>query len=142
MKRGDIFWYSFKAPDKRRPVLLLTRDSAIPVLTGVTVAPITRTIRDIPTEVVLTADDGVPEQCAANFDNIQTVPKHKLGERIARVRCGFPRRNPRFSARRSFDFLIEQPSDCRSRARRGGHDEYGGGLHQAQAESEGDDEEG
>lgn len=86
MKRGDIYWYAFKAPDKRRPVLLLTRDSAIPVLNTVTVAPITSTIRDIPTEVLLTRGDGMPADCAANFDNIQTVPKQKLGDRITRLR--------------------------------------------------------
>ena len=86
MKRGDLYWYEFKAPDKRRPVLLLTRDSAIAVLNTVTVAPITTTIRDIPTEVLLTRADGMPTDCAANFDNLQTVPKHKLGERIAHLR--------------------------------------------------------
>lgn len=86
MKRGDICWYEFTAPDKRRPVLVLTRDSAIAVLNTVTVAPITTTIRDIPTEVLLTKDDGLPTDCAANFDNLQTVSKHKLGERIARLR--------------------------------------------------------
>jgi len=86
VKRGDVYWYEFKAPDKRRPVLLLTRDSAIPVLNAVTVAPITTTIRDIPTEVVLSRGDGMPIDCAANFDNIQTVSKHKLGERITHLR--------------------------------------------------------
>ena len=56
-------------------MLILIRDSAIPVLNSVTVAPITSTIRSIPTEVVLTGEDGLPEICVANFDNIQTVPK-------------------------------------------------------------------
>lgn len=87
MRRGDVYWYAFQPPDKRRPVLLLTRDSAIPVLNAVTVAPITSTVRDIPTEVVLTRDDGMPTLCAANFDNLQTVPKHKLGGRITRLRA-------------------------------------------------------
>jgi mRNA interferase MazF len=86
VKRGEIRWYEFKTPDKRRPVLVLTRDSAIPFLNTVTVAPITTTVRDIPTEVLLTKDDGLPTDCAANFDNIQTVSKHKLGERIALLR--------------------------------------------------------
>jgi mRNA interferase MazF len=85
VKRGDIFWYAFPAPDKRRPVLLLTRDSAIPFLNSVTVAPITSTIRDIPTEVRLDRGDGLPAPCAANFDHLQTVPKHKLGERITHL---------------------------------------------------------
>jgi mRNA interferase MazF len=85
MNRGDVRWYTFKAPDKKRPVLILTRESAIAVLNSVTVAPITSTIRSIPTEVVLTKDDGMPNTCAANFDNLQTVPKSNVGERIARL---------------------------------------------------------
>ena len=85
MNRGDVCWYSFKAPDKKRPVLILTRDSAISVLNSVTIAPITSTIRSIPTEVVLTKDDGLPNRCAANFDNLQTVPKRNIGDRIARL---------------------------------------------------------
>jgi mRNA interferase MazF len=85
VNRGDICWYTFKAPDKRRPVLIVTRDSAIGVLNSVTIAPITSTIRSIPTEVVLTEDDGLPDTCAANFDNLQTVPKSNIGDRIARL---------------------------------------------------------
>ena len=85
MNRGDICWYNFKAPDKRRPVLIVTRDSAIGVLNSVTIAPITSTIRSIPTEVVLTEDDGLPNTCAANFDNLQSVLKSNIGDRIARL---------------------------------------------------------
>jgi mRNA interferase MazF len=85
VNRGDVCWYTFKAPDKKRPVLILTRDSAIAVLNSVTVAPITSTIRSIPTEVVLTEDDGLPNSCAANFDNLQTVPKSNIGDCIARL---------------------------------------------------------
>jgi mRNA interferase MazF len=85
VNRGDVCWYTFKAPDKKRPVLILTRDSAIGVLNSVTVAPITSTIRRIPTEIVLTEDDGLPSTCAANFDNIQTVPKSNIGDCIARL---------------------------------------------------------
>jgi mRNA interferase MazF len=80
MNRGEIRWYTFSPPDKRRPVLILTRDSAIPVLTGITIAPLTTTIRHIPTEVELYPDeDGVLEACAANLDNLQTIPKAKIG---------------------------------------------------------------
>ena len=80
MNRGEIRWYTFRPPDKRRPVLIMTRNSAIPVLTGITVAPLTTTIRHIPTEVELNPDeDGVLEICAANLDNLQTVPKAKIG---------------------------------------------------------------
>ncbi len=86
MNRGDVRWYTFKAPDKKRPVLILTRNSGIAVLNSVTIAPITSTIRSIPTEVVLTKDDGMPSTCAANFDNLQTVSKRNVGDRIARLR--------------------------------------------------------
>jgi mRNA interferase MazF len=85
MKRGDVCWYTFPAPNKRRPVLILTRDSAIAVLNSVTVAPITSMIRGIPTEVLLTADDGLPDTCAANFDNIQTVPKANISAPITHL---------------------------------------------------------
>lgn len=88
MNRGDVCWYTFRTPDKRRPVLILTRDSAIATLHSVTVAPITSTIRSIPTEVVLTEADGLPHTCAANFDNLQTVPKSNIGDRIARLTTG------------------------------------------------------
>ena len=83
MKRGEVRWYTFEMPDKRRPVLVLTRNSAIAFLTGITVGPITSTVRDIPTEVFLTPeDDGVLALCAVNLDNVQTVPKHKIGALI------------------------------------------------------------
>jgi mRNA interferase MazF len=79
MRQGDIYWYTFRAPDKRRPVLILTRNSAISFLTGITVAPLTTRIRDIPTEVVLTPEeDGVATECAVNLDNIQTIQKANL----------------------------------------------------------------
>ncbi len=83
MRRGEVRWYTFKEPDKRRPVLILTRDSAIGFLNALTVAPITSTVRDIPSEVFLTAQDGLPTDCAANMDNIQTVSKRKIGPLVA-----------------------------------------------------------
>ena len=83
MRRGEVRWYTFKAPDKRRPVLILTRDSAIGFLNALTVAPVTTTIRDIPSEVLLTPEDGLLTECAANMDNIQTVAKHRVGPMIA-----------------------------------------------------------
>ena len=85
MNRGDVCWYTFRAPDKKRPVLILTRESALSVLNSVTIAPITSTIRSIPTEILLTEQDGVPHACAANFDNLQTVPKSHIGDRITRL---------------------------------------------------------
>lgn len=72
-------WYTFATPDKRRPVLLLTRNSALSFLNGITVAPITTTVRNIPTEVLLTpAEDGTPQLCVINVDNLQTVQKAQL----------------------------------------------------------------
>jgi mRNA interferase MazF len=83
MKRGEVRWYTFKAPDKRRPVLILTRDSAIGFLKALTVAPITTTVREIPSEVFLSHEDGMPADCAVSLDNLQTVPKDQLGNVIA-----------------------------------------------------------
>ena len=82
MKRGEVRWYKFAKPDKNRPVVILTRDSALEFLGEVTVAPITSTIRDIPTEVLLTKEDGMPRDCAVNLDHIQTVSKGKIGPLI------------------------------------------------------------
>ena len=82
MKRGEIRLYRFAAPDKRRPVLVLSRDSVIPVIGEVTIAPITTTIRDIPSEVPLGAEDGMPQDCAINCDHIQTVAQHRVGALI------------------------------------------------------------
>ena len=85
MNRGEIRWYQFRKPDKRRPVLILTRDSALAYLGETTIAPITTTIRDIPSEVVLSASDGVPEECAINLDHVQTVSRGKIGGLITRI---------------------------------------------------------
>ena len=85
MKRGEIRWYKFKSPDKKRPVLILTRDSVLDYLGEVTIAPITSTIREIPSEVFLSNDDGMPRDCAVNFDHIQTVSKRKIGSLITVV---------------------------------------------------------
>lgn len=82
MKRGEIRWYKFKAPDKKRPVLILTRDSILEYLEEVTVAPITTTVRDIASEVFLSKQDGMIKDCAINLDHIQTVSKGKIGPLI------------------------------------------------------------
>ena len=79
MRRGEIRWYTFAPPDKRRPVLLLTRDSVIDSLGEVIVAPVTRTIRGISTEVVLSPDDGMPVACALNLDHVALAQKPRLG---------------------------------------------------------------
>lgn len=82
MKRGDVRWYKFERPDKRRPVVILTRDSIIPHIGEVTVAPVTSTIRDIPSEVRLDQADGVSTECAINCDHLQTVAKGRIGSLI------------------------------------------------------------
>ena len=79
MKRGEVRWYKFQQPDKKRPVLILTRDSVLGYLGEVTIAPLTSTIRDIPSEVLLTRHDGVRKDCAVNCDHIQTISKGKVG---------------------------------------------------------------
>ena len=79
MERGEVRWYKFHPPDKKRPVVILTRNSALLFLNEVTIAPITTTVRDIPSEVLLTAADGMSRTCAINFDHMQTVSKSKLG---------------------------------------------------------------
>ncbi len=82
MKKGEIRWYKFKAPDKKRPVLILTRDSVLAYLGEVTIAPITSTIRDVPSEIFLSKLDGMSRDCTINFDHIQTVSKGKVGSLI------------------------------------------------------------
>jgi mRNA interferase MazF len=82
MRRGEVRWYTFKKPDKKRPVLILTRDSVLDYLGEVTVAPITTIVRDIPCEVALSKADGMPRPCAVNCDHIATVAKGKLGRRL------------------------------------------------------------
>ena len=82
MQQGEIRWYKFQAPDKKRPVLILTQDSILDYLGEVTVAPVTSTIRDIPSEVFLSTEDGVKKDCVVNLDHIQTVSKKKIGARL------------------------------------------------------------
>lgn len=82
MRRGDVVLHKFKEPDKRRPVLIITRDEAIDKLNSVTVIPTTTTIRDLESQVFLSDNDGMSEPCVLNLDWIQTVPKSKLGRKI------------------------------------------------------------
>ena len=82
MKRGEVRWYKFSRPDKKRPVVILTRDSALEFLGEATVAPVTSVIRDIPTEVLLGAEDGMQRDCAVNLDHVQTVSRGKIGSLI------------------------------------------------------------
>lgn len=82
MKRGEVRWYKFKHPDKKRPVVILTRNSILEYLGEVTIAPVTSTIRDIPSEVFLSRRDGMHNDCAINCDHIQTVSKTNVGSLI------------------------------------------------------------
>lgn len=79
-RQGEVWWA--RADDKRRPVLIVTRDEAIPVLARVLVAPITRTVRGIPTEVPLGDAEGMPVDSAASFDNLQPINRHAISERV------------------------------------------------------------
>ena len=83
--RGDIRLYRFAPPDKTRPVVVLTRDSAIAYLSTVTVAPVTSTIRGVPSEVALDEKDGMKGPCAINLHNAVTVSQGRLGRRVARL---------------------------------------------------------
>ncbi len=87
MKHGEIRWYKFLSPDKNRPVLILTRDSVLEYLGEVTIAPITTTVRDIPSEVFLSTTDGMPQDCVVNCDHLRTVSKGKLGSLITSLPC-------------------------------------------------------
>lgn len=84
MHRGEVWWADVPG-DKRRPVLILTRERFIPRLTSLLVAPATTTIRDIPTEVRLRRRDGMDVECAVNFDNVFTLATDRLEERITRL---------------------------------------------------------
>jgi mRNA interferase MazF len=83
--RGDVRLYRYGRPDKTRPVVVLTRDSALNYLSAVTIAPITSTIRGVPSEVVLNEDDGMKAPCAVNLHNAVTVPREELGRRVAQL---------------------------------------------------------
>jgi mRNA interferase MazF len=85
--RGDVRLYQFAPPDKKRPVVVLTRDSAVAYLSTVTVAPITSAIRGVPSEVVLNEEDGMRAPCAVNLHNAVTVSQQRLGKRVAQLRA-------------------------------------------------------
>ncbi len=82
-QQGEIWWA--ETEDKRRPVLVVTRSEAIAVLTGIVVAPVTRTIRDIPSEVRLGTDENLEVECVASFDNLQRVLRSSLTSRIGNL---------------------------------------------------------
>jgi mRNA interferase MazF len=73
------------APDKSRPVLILTRGAAISYLSAVTVAPITSSVRGVPSEVMLGPEDGMKQECAVNLHNVLTVEKDRIGRRVCEL---------------------------------------------------------
>jgi mRNA interferase MazF len=83
LTRGEVRLYPFKGPDKKRPVVVLTRDSSIGLLSRVTVAPVTSIVRGVPSEVVLTESDGMKSVCAVNLHNVITVETAHVGRRVA-----------------------------------------------------------
>jgi mRNA interferase MazF len=84
LRRGDIWWG--EAPDQKgRPYLVLTRDEPIPVLRAVLAAPVSRTVRGIPTEIPLGPPDGLPVECAATVDNVLAFPKSMLVRRMGAI---------------------------------------------------------
>lgn len=82
MKRGEVRWYKFSSPDKKRPVVILTRNSILEYLGELTVAPVTSVIRGIPSEVLLSKQDGMHSDCAVNLDHVQTVSKSRIGSLV------------------------------------------------------------
>lgn len=83
-RQGEIWWA--ESEDARRPVLVITRDDVIDVLNRIIVAPVTRTVRDIPTEIRLGIDHGLSVDCVASFDNLQPISRSFLTERVGRLR--------------------------------------------------------
>lgn len=81
--QGEIWWAEIE--HMRRPVLVVTRSEAVPVLTAIVVAPVTRTVRNIPTEISLGNDEGLDIDCAATFDNLQRVRRSTLTTRLGQL---------------------------------------------------------
>ena len=82
MRRGEVWWVEMPPPVGRRPAVLLSRNSAYRVRAAITVAPVTRTIRNIPVEVLLDQSDGMPARCVVNLDDITTLPKSLVKQRV------------------------------------------------------------
>jgi mRNA interferase MazF len=83
--RGEVWWV--ERPDVgRRPYVVLTREAAVPVLNALIAAPATRTVRGIATEVELTREEGMPEDCVLSLDNTTLIPRVYFAERICRLR--------------------------------------------------------
>ncbi len=88
VSRGEIWLHTFKTPDKRRPVLVLSRPETIPLITTVIVAPITSTIRGLPSEVPVGVEEGLKNPSAVNLDHVQIVEQAKLERFIGSLDSG------------------------------------------------------
>ena len=99
-RQGEIWWAEVETA--RRPVLVVTRSEAVEVLTGVVVAPITRSIRNIPTEISLGEPEGLLEECVASFDNLQRIRRSSLTERLGELG----------SRRDEICFAVRAMTDC------------------------------
>ena len=78
MKRGEVWWAELPPPVGSRPVMILTRDAVLHSIGGIVVALVTRTVRQLPTEVALGRRQGLPISCVANLDNLLTIPRDRL----------------------------------------------------------------
>jgi len=96
-------WLMETPNQKRRPVLVVSRDDVIPMLHNVVVAPVTSTIRNIPTCIPVGADEGIDHDSVATFDNLAAVPKSVLTTRLGRLGVG---------GRRQICAALEALADC------------------------------
>lgn len=99
-RQGEIWWA--ETEEKRRPVLVVTRSQAVEVLAGIVVAPLTRTVRDIPTEVKLGPEEGLEVECVASFDNLQRASRSALTTKVGEI----GRRRPEICA------ALDALADC------------------------------
>ena len=88
MKRGEVWWPELPPPVGSRPVVILTRDAVLHSIGGIAVALVTRTVRQLPTEVVLGRREGLPVRCVVNLDNILTVPRQRLKRLMGALDAG------------------------------------------------------
>jgi mRNA interferase MazF len=85
IQRGDVRWFRFASPDKRRPVLILGRSDVLPSLAQVPVIPLSTQARGLPWEVRLSTDEGLPSACVLKPEWTRTVERAQLGALIARL---------------------------------------------------------
>ena len=106
MKRGDVYWFKFREPNKRRPVVILTRDPAIPYLNALIVAATTTTIHRTPSEVVIGPEDGMPAICAVNLYHLHYADKGRFEKWITHLS---PERMTRIGAAVLYTLQLSEP---------------------------------